>query len=171
MPRAFGDEGAASEPSSDREAYQNLPTLSSELPRRGYPRDERQGVADEELLGEDPSADDDDDDGDDEDARNDSIPIATAGRLADTPSGGAAAAADPDSLPSKDLRDSPPRAPPYESRPGFQSVNGAASAVHQDLDADARRAAQRGVSEDGDGGRGRGVYAPTASSAVAAASV
>ncbi len=53
--RASGDEGGAS--ASDREGYQNLPTISSENAVRKYPRDERQGVADEELLGEDGSDD------------------------------------------------------------------------------------------------------------------
>ena len=51
--RASGDEEAGAS-GSERETCQNLPNdTNNEQPPRKYPHDERQGVADEELLGED----------------------------------------------------------------------------------------------------------------------
>lgn len=51
--RASGDEEAGAS-GSERETCQNLPhDINHEQPPRKYPHDERQGVADEELLGED----------------------------------------------------------------------------------------------------------------------
>lgn len=51
--RASGDEEAGAS-GSERETCQNPPNdINNEQPPRKYPHDERQGVADEELLGED----------------------------------------------------------------------------------------------------------------------
>lgn len=51
--RASGDEEAGAS-GSEREICQKLPNdINNEQPARKYPHDERQGVADEELLGED----------------------------------------------------------------------------------------------------------------------
>lgn len=61
MPRAertSGDEEAGGS-GSERETCQNLPNdINNEQPPRRYPHDERQGVADEELLGEDATDED-----------------------------------------------------------------------------------------------------------------
>lgn len=102
------DEGATSDPPSDRETYQNIPTLSNEHSRREYPRDERQGVADEELLGEDASAGEEDEDldhSDDQDnegqqSKRNHIEVATAGRFAPSPPPNTDS--DPDPSPQKD---------------------------------------------------------------------
>lgn len=50
--RASGDDEAGAS-GSDGEICQNIPTTNNEQTMRKYPHDERQGVADEELLGED----------------------------------------------------------------------------------------------------------------------
>lgn len=127
------DEGAMSDPSSDREAYQNLPTLSNESSGKEYPRDERQGVADEELLGEDASGDEDDDELDPLDDHEDGgqqskmnhIEVATAGRFAPSPP---KTDFDSDPILQKDLKiDSPSGAASYENTANFQSVNGSSN--------------------------------------------
>lgn len=128
------DEGATSDPSSDREAYHNLPTLSNEHSRREYPRDERQGVADEELLGEDASGDEEDEDLDPLDdhdypghqSKRNHIEVATAGRFALSPPPNTDS--DPDPIAQKDLKtDSPSCAASYENTANFQSVNGSSN--------------------------------------------
>ena len=128
------DEGATSDPSSDREAYQDVTTLSNEHSRREYPRDERQGVADEELLGEDASADEEDEDLDpseDHDHRDhlpkrSHIEVATAGRFAPSPPPNTDSDADP--ILQKGVKtNSPARATSYENTASFQSVNGSSN--------------------------------------------
>lgn len=128
------DEGATSDPSSDREAYQNLPALSNEHSRREYPRDERQGVADEELLGEDASGDEEDEDLDrsddhdnqDHQSKRNHIEVATAGRFALSPPTNTDSGPDP--IQQTDLKnDSPSCAASYENSVNFQSVNGSSN--------------------------------------------
>ena len=74
VPKTSQDEGA--DGASDREGY---PKPSAEkITKREYPRDDRKGVRDEELLGEEGSEDDDDVD----QRKSTPIQVATAGRLA-----------------------------------------------------------------------------------------
>ncbi|MCJ1268945.1 hypothetical protein MMC22_008833 [Lobaria immixta] len=128
------DEGATSDHSSDRETYHNPPTLSNEHSRKEYPRDERQGVADEELLGEDASADEEDEDLDppddhdhrDHQSKRNHIEVATAGRFAPSPPPNTDF--DPDPIPQKDSKaDSPSHAASYENTASFHSVNGSSN--------------------------------------------
>lgn len=123
------DEGATSDPPSDREAYQSVPALSNEHSRREYPRDERQGVADEELLGEDASAGEEDEDldhSDDQDnegqqSKRDHIEVATAGRFAPSPPPNTDS--DPDPSPQKDSNaESPSCAASHENTANLQNV-------------------------------------------------
>lgn len=128
MPHASGDEGAGSDPPSDREAYQNLPTLSSDHSRRRYSRDERRGVADEELLGEDASGDEEDeelDPRDDQESRRQPNPASRT--VPSTTTDSLKVGSEPDvTVPQTDLKhDSPPRAASRENETGFHSVNGA----------------------------------------------
>lgn len=121
------EEGAASEPSSDREAYQNLPTLSNEHSSREYPIDERQGVADEELLGEDASGDEEEDidpldehDNVGHQSKRNHIEVATAGRFALSPPPNTDS--DPEPILKGSKTDSPSAS--YDNTANFQSVNG-----------------------------------------------
>lgn len=57
LPHHLSPDDTGLDASSDPDAHQNHPIPTSEtLPRRGYPRDHRQGVPDEELLGEEASS-------------------------------------------------------------------------------------------------------------------
>ena len=126
VPRASGDEGGGSDAPSDREGYQNLPTLSGDRSRKRYSRDERRGVADEELLGEDASGEEEDED-EDLDPRDDqeSGQVTTGGRTVPT-TAPLKTDSDPDATVSqKDLKnDSPLVAASQENETSFQSVNG-----------------------------------------------
>lgn len=184
VPRASGDEGGGSDAPSDREAYQNLPTLSSDHSRRRYSRDERRGVADEELLGEDASGDEEDEDLDPRDDQE-SGQVTTTGRILHQTTTALQADSDPDATVSQtDLKDdSPPLAASQENESAFQSVNGNLSVkadsnvgAGKDLGAGTERkdhSAHLGSEEhDVSGGETSGVddtvYAPSTSPAAVA---
>lgn len=127
IPNNSLDEGA--DGSSDREGYPNISAHSENVAKREYPRDDRKGVRDEELLGEDPSGDEDDDHrnqevGDMGQQKTKRIQVATAGRLAPMMTTPPPSNTDAGRESEGDKEPLTPRTLPHESGHGVQSVHG-----------------------------------------------
>lgn len=126
IPSNSQDEGA--EGSSDREGYQAIPVHSEHVTKREYPRDDRKGVRDEELLGEDASGDEDDHDNQEVDDIGAQKPtllhVATAGRLAPMMTTPPPSHTDAGRESEGDKESLTPGTLPVDSRQGVQSING-----------------------------------------------